>query len=124
MSHAGTENGSRGFSADQLEQQVHPPSAKTIISYLNDKITTFLMTDQAAELKQLKIEGDLVTSFFDSVTSLSDSCLYTFIEQLKLDIDLIKHILHNSTNEMIVFFTYILIILKKLNLNKNYYYFQ
>lgn len=68
---------SRAFSADQLEKpenvQVVP---KTIIAYLNDKITTFMMTGQDEELRQIKIEGDLVTSFFDSVDKLSDPSLY------------------------------------------------
>lgn len=41
----GTENQSRVYSADQLDQAAHPQqSNKTIISYLHDKITTFLMS--------------------------------------------------------------------------------
>jgi hypothetical protein len=34
---------------------------------------------------------------------------------MKKDIDLILSILYNSTNEMVVFFTYLLMLLKKLN---------
>ena len=38
---------------------------------------------------------------------------------MKRDIELIMHILNNSANEMIVFFTYLLIILKKLSPTDN-----
>jgi hypothetical protein len=85
------------------------------MSYLNDKITTFLMSDKDNELQKIKIEGDLVTSFFDSVDKISDQTLYTFIEDMKKDIELIMTILYTSTNEMVVFFTYLLMMLKKLN---------
>ena len=85
------------------------------MGYLNDKVTTFMMSGKDQEMQQLKIEGDLVTSFFDSVNMLDDSILFAFIEDVKKDIDLILHILSNSTNEMVVFFTYLLVLLKKLN---------
>ena len=73
------------------------------------------MSGKDADLQKIKIEGDLVTSFFDSVDKISDQTLYGFIEDLKKDIELIMSILYNSTNEMIVFFTYLLMMLKKLN---------
>ena len=47
------------------------------------------MSGKDADLQKIKIEGDLVTSFFDSVDIVSDQTLYTFIEELKKDIDLI-----------------------------------
>jgi hypothetical protein len=47
------------------------------------------MSGKDKELQQLKIEGDLVTSFFDNVDSMADSTLYAFIEDMKKDIDLI-----------------------------------
>jgi hypothetical protein len=56
----------------------------------------------------------MVTSFFDSVDNMDDETLYNFIEALKGDIELIMGILHSSPNEMIVFFTYLLVLLKKL----------
>lgn len=62
---------------------------RTIISYLHDKITTFLMSGKDANIDKLKIESDLVTHFFDSVDTLSDSAVYAFLEDLKGDLDLI-----------------------------------
>lgn len=92
------------------------------MSYLNEKITNFIVSHGKGNggakdpvVQGLKIEGDMVTSFFDSVDRISDQALYTFIEDMKKDIDLIMQILYNSTNEMVVFFTYLLLMLKKLN---------
>jgi hypothetical protein len=85
------------------------------MAYLNDKITQFLMSSKEPSLANLKIEGDLVTSFFDSVDQVGDQALYGFIESMKKDIDIIMSILYNSTNEMGIFFTYLLLMLKKLN---------
>ena len=73
------------------------------------------MSGKDQQLQQLKIEGDLVTSFFDNVDRMSDTVLFNFIEDMKKDIELILQILYNSTNEMIVFFTYLVILLKKLS---------
>ena len=73
------------------------------------------MTTKDQGLAGMKIEGDLVTSFFDSVDKITDQTLYSFIESMKKDIDIIMAILYNSTNEMGVFFTYLLLMLKKLN---------
>ena len=74
-----------------------------------------MMSGKDSDVKNIKIEGDLVTSFFDSVDKISDQTLYAFIEELKKDIELIMQILYNSTNEMVVFFTFLLMMLKKLN---------
>ena len=73
------------------------------------------MSGKDPSLEKLKIDGDLVTHFFDSVDKLSDPALYSFIEELKTDIDLIMQILYAHSNEMVVFFTYMLMMLKKLN---------
>ena len=64
----GTDNASRVYSADQLgEAQAQAAAAqnRTIISYLNDKITTFMLSGKDQEAAKMKVEGDLVTSFFD-----------------------------------------------------------
>ena len=112
----GTENASRVYSADQLDAQANAAMAanRTIISYLNDKISTFLMSGKDAELKNIKIEGDLVTSFFDTVDKLQDHALFAFIEDIKHDKDLIMQILFNSCNETVVFFSYLIVMLKRL----------
>jgi len=45
-----TDNASRVYSADQLDQAANTAQVKTIVSYLNDKITTFLMSGKDSEL--------------------------------------------------------------------------
>ena len=72
------------------------------------------MSGEDGTIPKLKIEGDLVTSFFDSVNELDDALLYKFIEDLKQDIELVMQILFNNNNEMTVFFTYLLMMIKKL----------
>jgi hypothetical protein len=47
------------------------------------------MSGKDVELQKIKIEGDLVTSFFDSVDVIADQTLYQFLEDMKKDIDLI-----------------------------------
>ena len=111
----GTENASRVYSADQLDAAGNVIMPKTIISYLNDKITAFLMSGKDEELGRIKIEGDLVTQFFDNVDMISDTTLYAFLEELKQDKELIVSILFNSVNEVVVFFSYMIVMLKRLH---------
>lgn len=44
------------------------------------------MKDTKGEMSLLKIENDMVTTFFDSITKLSDHFTYSFIEELKKDV--------------------------------------
>jgi len=86
----GTDNASRVFSADNLDHHLGaPPQIKTIVTYLNDKITNFLMASKDPYLQKLKIEGDLVTSFFDSVGELNDATICQFFDEIKKDIEFI-----------------------------------
>jgi hypothetical protein len=61
------------------------------------------------------VEGDLVNSFFDSVDQMKDSTLYQFIEGLKRDIEQLVLIMYSSPNEVICFFTHMVIMLRCLN---------
>lgn len=73
-----------------------------------------MLSGKDAEASKLKVEGDLVTSFFDQVDQLDDHTLFQFIEDMKRDKDLIMQTLFGSANEMIVFFSYLLLMLKRL----------
>ena len=95
-SQGGTDNASRVYSADALDAHANAMAQnRTIVSYLNDKITTFMMSGADAEMKNMKIEGDLITSFFDSVDKVHDRTLFAFIEDMKHDKELIIQILFN-----------------------------
>ena len=79
-------------------------------------------------MSMLRFENDMVTTFFDSITKLSDHFTYSFIEELKKDVtikilkklisiqfDAIVQTLYQSANEIAIFYTYLLMLLKKLN---------
>lgn len=68
----------------------------------------------------------MVTTFFDNVTKLSDHFTFSLVEELKKDvtqyiynlnlqIDLIVQILYQSANEIAIFYTYLLMFLRKLS---------
>ena len=57
---------------------------------LHDRITAFVSQpkaddehDYAAEFSKLKIENDMVNTFFDEVHKMSDTFVFNFIETLK-----------------------------------------
>ena len=68
------------------------PKQKTITEVLHDRITAFVSQpktgedDYAAEFARLKIENDMVNTFFDEINKFSDSFVFNFIETLKLDV--------------------------------------
>lgn len=48
------------------------------------------MSGEGAELKkQIMIDGDLVTSFFDGINSENDSTLLHFLEEIKKEFDVV-----------------------------------
>lgn len=74
------------------------------------------MSGEGVDLKkQITIDGDLVTSFFDGINSDNDGTLLLFLEEIKKEFDVVLQILNNSANEMIVFMTYLLLLLKKMH---------
>lgn len=81
---------------------------------MQDIITNKSGKDTNNEMSQLRIENDMVTTFFDNITKLSDHFTFSFVEELKKDIDLIIQTLYQSGNELAVFYTYLLMLLRKL----------
>lgn len=77
------------------------------------------MSEHGKQMEGLKVEGDLVTSFYDSAGHMKDDILNEFLEEMKKDFEVVLSILHNTPNEMIVFFTYKLMLLKKLSASSN-----
>ena len=71
------------------------PKHKTITEVLHDRITAFVSQpktgddDYAGEFARLKIENDMVNTFFDEINKFSDSFVFNFIETLKLDVSLL-----------------------------------
>ena len=72
------------------QQKVKP---KTITEGLHDRITAFVSQpkvddahDYAGEFAKLKIENDMVNTFFDEIHKMSDTFVFNFIETLKQDV--------------------------------------
>ncbi len=53
---------------------------------LQDIITNKSNKDTNNEMSQLRIENDMVTTFFDNITKLSDHFTFSFVEELKKDV--------------------------------------
>jgi hypothetical protein len=56
----------------------------------------------------------MVNTFFDSINKMSDSFTFSFIEELKQDIESILHTLYANATECITFFTFLLVLLRRL----------
>ena len=65
-----------------------------ITDVLNEIITTKSAKDTNNEISQLRFENDLVTTFFDNVSKFSDSFTFSFIEELKQNIEVIMNCLY------------------------------
>lgn len=75
--------GSRILSAETIGDK---QQKKTITDILQEMITNRSGKDTNNEISQLRIENDMVTTFFDNVTKLSDHFTFSFVEELKKDV--------------------------------------
>lgn len=71
------------YSAETINER---QQRKSITDLLQEKITLSNVRDTNKEMSLLKIENDMVTTFFDSITKLSDNFTFSFIEELKKDV--------------------------------------
>ena len=76
---------SRILSAETINDK---QQKKTITDILQDMIANKSAKDTNNEMSQLRIENDMVTTFFDNVTKLSDHFTFSFVEELKKDVSL------------------------------------
>lgn len=55
---------------------------------LHDKISQFVSQPEfSSEFGNLKIENDMLVTFFDEINKMSDQFTFAFIETLKKDMD-------------------------------------
>jgi hypothetical protein len=57
----------------------------------------------------------MVNTFFDEIHKFSDSFIFNFIENLKLDIDTITITLYQSGVELATFYTFMMMVLRRLS---------
>ncbi len=103
---------SRILSAETINERVN---RKSITDVLHELITSRSAKDTNNEISILRFENDMVTTFFDNITRFSDQFTYSFIEDMKKDIDSIVQTLYQGANELAIFYTYLLMILRKLS---------
>lgn len=109
----GHDNASRILSAETMGAEKQ--HKKSITDVLHEIIISKSAKDTNNEISLLKIENDMVTTFFDNITKFSEHFTYSFIEELKKDIDTIVQTLYQSANELSVFYTYLVLVLRKLS---------
>mmetsp|Transcript_40493 Transcript_40493/g.38986 ORF Transcript_40493/g.38986 Transcript_40493/m.38986 type:complete len:153 (+) Transcript_40493:804-1262(+) len=107
---------SRMLSAEVINER---QMKKNISDLLQEKITIINVKDTKGEMGQFKVENDLVTTFFDNVGKLSDHLVYLFVEELNKDFETVMLILYQNANELAIFYTYMLMLLKKLSPEQN-----
>ena len=67
------------------------------------------------EISLLKVENDMVTTFFDNIGKFSDEFVESFIEELRKDIDSLTMTIYSSSNELAIFNTYLVMLLRRLS---------
>jgi hypothetical protein len=103
----------------QSNDQLGRRRQKTITDVLHDKITQFVTknAEYGAEFNKLKIENDMVNTFFDEINKMSDGFTFNFIEELKHDVEkngLLLDTLYHSATECSTFFSFLLVLLRRL----------
>lgn len=73
------------------------------------------MKDTNNEISMLWIENDMVTTFFDNIGRFSDQFVSQFIEELWKDIDNLTLTIYSSSNELAIFNTYLVMLLRRLS---------
>ncbi len=64
----------------------------------------------------------MVTTFFDNIGKFSDEFVESFIEDMRKDIDNLTLTLYSSSNELAIFSTYLVVLLRKLSPeNRSFY---
>jgi hypothetical protein len=99
---------------------------RSITDLLHEKITNFVNRNIAvggepsyqAEFAQLKIENDMVNTFFDEIHKMSDHFTFNFVESLKQDLENIMQILNLGATECGTFYTFLTVMLRRLSPNE------
>lgn len=121
MSHNGSQNmlgaggdgASRILSAETMkdERQVK----KSITDVLHESILSRIENDENNEFSMIRVENDMVTAFFDNIHKFSDEFTQSFIEEMQSELDTLVHTIYNHSNELSVFYTYLIFMLRRLS---------
>ena len=107
------EGASRILSSETMREEKQVK--KNITDVLNEFIFNKNQQDPNGEFSHIRVEGDMVTSFFDNVHKFSDEFVNSFIEDLQGDMENIVNTLYSNSNELTVFFTYLVVMIRRLS---------
>jgi hypothetical protein len=89
---------SRILSADTVNER---QQKKMITDILNEIITTKSAKEPGSGIGQLRFENDLVTTFFDKIDKLNDEFIFSFVNDLKQNVRILKpKFLEGSLNQL------------------------
>ena len=69
------------------------------------------LKDTNNEMSMLRVENDMVTTFFDNIGKFSDEFVSQFVEELRKEMDTLTSTIYSSTSELAIFSTYLIILL-------------
>ena len=121
MSHNGSQNmlgmggdgASRILSADTMKEERQVK--KSITDVLHESILSRIENDENNEFSMIRVENDMVTAFFDNIHKFSDEFTQSFIEEMQNELDTLVHTIYNHSNELSVFYTYLIFMLRRLS---------
>lgn len=82
---------------------------------LHEAIASRAAKDTNNEISLLRVENDMVAAFFDSLARFSETFTHAFVEDLRRDVDTLVSTLFYSAGELVLFWTYMLVLLRKLD---------
>lgn len=108
----GGDGASRILSAETMreERQVR----KSITDVLHEMILHKNENDENNEFAIIRVDGDMVTSFFDNINKFSEEFIIGFIDDMRNDMENIINTIYSHVNELSVFYTYLVLILRRL----------
>lgn len=99
----------------RLDSDADKVKKKSVTEVLHEIITFTTMKDTNNEISILRVENDMVTTFFDNIGKFSDQFVSSFIEELRKDLDNLTLTIYSSSNELAIFNTYLIMLLRRLS---------
>ena len=105
---------SRIFSSETMREERQ--AKKSLTDILNDLIIIKNQQDKVNnEISQIRVDGDIVTSFFDNANKFSDEFTQSFLEDLQNELESILNVAYNNAGELSLFFTFLIMMLRRLS---------
>jgi len=107
------EGASRILSAETKREDGHVK--RNITDVLQKIIVARNESDENNEASKFRVENDMVAAFFDNIHRFSDEFAQSFIDELQNDMETLVNTIYNHSNELSVFYTYLVTLLRRLS---------